>query len=794
MPTSQGALPQRNDGDFVRFWQLGYQRLCPIIPPGAPISDRSYLAGRIAAGNDDRGKVPGIKWPDGQWTGLKDWLKQESTEADLAHWAAMGAGVGIKTGEIGDGHSLLLIDADTIDVDRAAVIKKELEARLGPLPVRIGREPKAGYLVRVPGTFKYTRILFGSKDEHGGVERVEILSDGKQFVADGIHPKTMKPYAWPQGVPELAAVPIVQPEALLALLEALRPLLPEARGVEVSGERAADQDRLRGDPELVAKAVRATPNTTDLFPDRNAMVKYGAAIRAALPGDDGLARELFLEWAERWEDPPLAEPDPRWPDRPLVLDSNDPEWVAAEWDRIRAPFSVGAGWVYELAERNSGGAFNRWLEPETYCEPLFGPNFFETGGIDTSASPQTVLAEAAAAFRLTPYRFPDPGAIPKREWLYGGHYIRDFVSTTVAPSGVGKSSLNIAEALAMASGKPLLGVKPHGCFRVSIYNAEDPLEELERRVAACMMLHGLTAEDVGDRLLVNSGRDQPLVIAHETREGAVIRRPLVGALVAEIERWKIDVMTFDPFVSSHAVSENDNGAIDMVTKEWSRVAGVTHSSIELVHHVRKLNGSEITVEDMRGAVALLATSRSARALAKMTKAEAVRAGLDEGAGRRLFRFADAKNNLALPGDVDGDWFELASIGLGNGAGEGLERVLSGDSVGAVRKWVAPERSASLASDERGEVLRLVREGEWRRDPRAGDAWVGQAVAQALHLDLYDDGDKAKVKAMIAEWIKSGVLKEVTKPDAQRKKRAFVEVADSLIEAPEADKMSGSAFD
>src|SRR5690349_9198959 len=101
------------DSPFEQLWSLGYHRLCPIIPPGAPISERSNLFKRIAAGDDARGKVPGIKWQDGTWSGF-DFVAHESAYHDLARWNGMGAGVGIKAGQ-----GLALIDADTLHEDRA---------------------------------------------------------------------------------------------------------------------------------------------------------------------------------------------------------------------------------------------------------------------------------------------------------------------------------------------------------------------------------------------------------------------------------------------------------------------------------------------------------------------------------------------------------------------------------------------------------------------------------------------------------------------------------------------------
>ena len=58
----------------------------------------------------------------------------------------------------------------------------------------------------------------------------------------------------------------------------------------------------------------------------------------------------------------------------------------------------------------------------------------------------------------------------------------------------------------------------------------------------------------------------------------------------QIKEHAIDVLVVDPFVSCHEVFENDNPAIDMVAKEWSRVAELGSCAIHLVHHTRKAAG------------------------------------------------------------------------------------------------------------------------------------------------------------------------------------------------------------
>ena len=60
----------------------------------------------------------------------------------------------------------------------------------------------------------------------------------------------------------------------------------------------------------------------------------------------------------------------------------------------------------------------------------------------------------------------DIRSLPPRRWLYGRHYQRGVVSATVAPGGTGKTSLVMVDAVAMATGRNLLGSSPRnaaGC-------------------------------------------------------------------------------------------------------------------------------------------------------------------------------------------------------------------------------------------------------------------------------------------------------------------------------------------
>lgn len=121
--------------------------------------------------------------------------------------------------------------------------------------------------------------------------------------------------------------------------------------------------------------------------------------------------------------------------------------------------------------------------------------------------------------RPTPYRWRDPSTIPPRKFVYGKHLIRSFVSLTVSPGGLGKSSMITAETLAMVTGRDLLGDRPPHPLRVWVWNGEDPTDELDRRFQAACLHYGIKPEDLGDRYMSDSGRDVPIAIAEVGQMG-----------------------------------------------------------------------------------------------------------------------------------------------------------------------------------------------------------------------------------------------------------------------------------
>lgn len=364
-----------------------------------------------------------------------------------------------------------------------------------------------------------------------------------------------------------------------------------------------------------------------------------------------------------------------------------------------------------------------------------------------------------------PFAWRDPASIPPRDWVYGRVMLRGAVTATIGHGGSGKSALTVVETLAMVSGIGLLGVQParlEGC-RVWVINLEEPKDELDRRFSAAALHYKLTPQHCGDRLFVN-GSETDLCIAEDMRNGTTICAPVVEAVKENIRRNGIDVVIVDPFVSSHRVSENDNGAIDLVVKQWGKIAAELGVAIHLVHHSRKTNGGPVTDEDGRGAVSLKAGVRKMRTLNPMSETQAKDADIDgEDRFDYFFIKQDGKSNMSKRSGAL-EWYKFESRMLPNGPNGW------GDDVGVVTRWHWPNNSVELSAEQLEAVRSALADGQAREAVQAAQ-YVGKVVALALSVEL------TVAKALIAQWLKSGALITVMAPDKNREQRPFVRIGD-----------------
>jgi hypothetical protein len=514
---------------FRSFFDAGYKRLVPITTPNAPVSPTSSFArpGRQKA----LGKAPGVRRDDGLWTGV-DWLKLAPTEADLDRWNSWQAGVGIRTGG-----GLVAVDIDTLHTHHADPIANAARTILGAAPSRIGNAPKLLLLYRCAEDLPYRRLRFD-----GGI--VELLTEGKQFVAHGTHPVTGRPYEWKPHVYYVESLTPVTGQQLDQFFAHLATLLPAAEvETESSLARAAvDQAQLAGNPDTVAEAITALPNDHN-FPSRDSYIRVGAALKAAVPDDDGYGLELFQEWAGRW-----------------TAGENDPDVVAADWRRLKPPFSVGAQYLYSLAsEHGSFSTADAWFTAGASAGPV-------------SAPLKTVWDEAPAETpQLPPIEWANLEAwhtteAPRREWMVDNFIPREGVTLVYGDPGVGKTLIMHQQAVCAAAGIEWLKQRTRPA-RVMCVFCEDSKNELHRRHRDIMRSTGADAEAVSRNLrLVSRAGEDNLLVTFSRSNGTMQRTAFWHQLAQEIEDWGADLVIVDTLADVFGGSEIDRTQVNSFVK------------------------------------------------------------------------------------------------------------------------------------------------------------------------------------------------------------------------------------
>jgi RecA-family ATPase len=369
----------------------------------------------------------------------------------------------------------------------------------------------------------------------------------------------------------------------------------------------------------------------------------------------------------------------------------------------------------------------------------------------------------------TLYDMFDEASIEPRRWIYASHYLRSFVSVLASAGGIGKTSLQIVEALAIVTGRPLLGEEVKERTNVWLVNLEDPLEEIQRRVLAAMRHYGIKPDDVRGRLFVNAGRDFSLKFGIQTRDGVLPNTKLVEYLCKQIPQKQIGCVFIDPFVNAHAIQENDNMAVNAIVAEIRRVADETKCAIGLVHHIRKGNGSDdASIDSVRGAGSLIGAARAARVVNRMSADDAVKLGIDETEARSVFRVDDGKANLAPPAAA-AVYRKMEGVKIDNG-----------EWIGVCVPYSLPDAFDGISAKDARNIQRIVanalEDGDPYRESVQSKRWVGVAVGDMIGIDISDKAGKAKVASIVKTWIKTNVLAvdRITDPRQAREVAVIVQ--------------------
>lgn len=296
-------------------------------------------------------------------------------------------GVGIKIGA-----GIVAIDIDCYGPDIVADICTEFERRFGSTLRRTGFAPKTALLARcdIPKKIKVALTPSGCApvDENGNTkdEQIEVLTNGQQLVAFGIHPETGKPYhwhgnePWAEGNTIAAALPALSSDALQDFLGWIEGKYG-SRKPTIAGQTAVMGDvlsRLAGymEPEVVAEGGRndavlkyighlrgkGTPESVVL----TAALNFNAA-RCQPPLDNAEVERIVATYASQghpdatdWPEPtqlvPTLHPAPAFDYEMLpevfvdfVRDASErmgvpPDYIAVPM-MLSAAAALGSGWA-----------------------------------------------------------------------------------------------------------------------------------------------------------------------------------------------------------------------------------------------------------------------------------------------------------------------------------------------------------------------------------------------------------------------------------------------------------------
>jgi hypothetical protein len=266
----------------------------------------------------------------------------------------------------------------------------------------------------------------------------------------------------------------------------------------------------------------------------------------------------------------------------------------------------------------------------------------------------------------------DPTQIPKRAWVLGRLLARGYVTELVSPPGAGKTTLELLMAVAIAAGRgDIVGIEVRERTRVFVWNQEDELDELKRRLAAVLKAFNLSFDNItlnGKPMIVlGSGASKSIKIARVDSEEI---RPTkdTAALVRLFVEEGIGVAMFDPLIELHPAKESDNDQLGAVARIFRSIAIEARCAVMLAHHTRKLPAAAGTghfgnLDSGRGASSLSGVIRMAATLYTIDHKTAKAYGVTDEERNRYVRLDDAKNNLALIG-AEPVFFRREGINIG----------------------------------------------------------------------------------------------------------------------------------
>ena len=338
---------------------------------------------------------------------------------------------------------------------------------------------------------------------------------------------------------------------------------------------------------------------------------------------------------------------------------------------------------------------------------------------------------------------------PPREWLLGNQFCRRFLSGLLAPGATGKTALRTLQYLALATGRPLTGQHVFKRCRVLLLSLEDDDTELQRRLAAARLHHGIESPDLKGWFFCATPKGIKLA---DIKDGARIAGPLETMLRKTIKDRGIDLLGLDPFVKLHALEENDNGAMDFVCGLLVKLAIEFNIAVDVPHHTKKGQQTAGDADAGRGASSARDAGRLMYTLTRMTDQEGETFGIPTEKRKLYVRLDSSKVNIAPPSG-EATWFKLVGVRLDNGTAE----YPAGDEVQTVVPWHPPKTWDGVTSAQANAALDDIEAG-MQNGQRYSDAGPAKSRAAWPIVQRHcPTRTEAQCRQIVNTWVETGVL-------------------------------------
>lgn len=304
-----------------------------------------------------------------------------------------------------------------------------------------------------------------------------------------------------------------------------------------------------------------------------------------------------------------------------------------------------------------------------------------------------------------------------RPWVMNRLLIRRAVTTLIATGSAGKSTLILTVAAHLALGKDFLGFKCKvGPSASIVYNAEDDLEEMSRRLHSICQIYSFDFETVSSKVIIVTSEDISLLLT--TGNPPTINESHVGALLTAAAKHQVAMIGLDPLVEVHTALESDNTQMRYVMSVARFIARRANVPVMFGHHTKKPltagAGYSGDADASRGASAIINSSRIALTMSPVDmKTDGERYGISETDRSKYVRLDDAKMNLTLAGGKP-VWLRREGVKLYNGDEVGtlvladLEENMQGAARLMARVFHAEMSAKARASIDLPEAVDLLR--------------------------------------------------------------------------------------